>query len=444
VGAELGRRSLLRGGLLVATGAAVGAAGGVAGGAALASALGTSLPDGASAGSGGSAASAGGAAGGTAGGAGAGGVPGSASLVGSGGLGAAVAATPAAGRQPGVDTPPGAHAVYRAFALRAGTDATRLRGWLALLGDDIERLMSGRPVLGDVEPELGEAPASLTITLALGREAVRRAGVSAPAWLAPLPSYKIDALEERWGEADVLLQLTCDDPLTLAHADRVLQRESAPFATLAWVQEGFRYARGARADGTTMRNLFGQVDGTSNPAPGSEEFDAIVYRSGDGPFGAGSTSLVLRRIAMDLDTWDEVDRSAREDAVGRTLKDGGPITGGAEADEVDLAAEQGGWPVVADFAHVRRARPAAAGEKIYRRGFNYNNPGASGSERAGLLFVSFQADPMKQFHPIQARLAELDMLNEWTTPVGSCVFWVPPASSRSAADGGFPGDVLFA
>ncbi len=430
MGAELGRRSLLRGGLLLATGAAAGAAGGVAGGAALASSLGSSMPDGGASGSAGFVAP--------------GSAPGSAATVASGGLGAATAAAPAAGRQPGVATPPGAHAVYRAFSLREATTARKLRGWLALLGDDIERLMSGRPVLGDVEPELGDAPASLTITVALGRGAVRRAGAEAPVWLAPLPAYKIDKLEERWGEADVLLQLTCDDPLTLAHADRVLQRESAPFATVAWVQEGFRYARGARPDGTTMRNLFGQVDGTSNPVPGSEEFEGVVYRSGAGPFGDGSTCLVLRRISMDLDLWDEVDRSAREDAVGRTLKDGAPITGGVEKDEVDLAAQNGRWPVVADFAHVRRARPAAAGEKIYRRGFNYNNPGASGADRAGLLFVSFQADPVKQFHPIQARLAELDMMNEWTTPVGSCVFWVPPASSRSAAEGGFPGDVLFA
>jgi dye decolorizing peroxidase len=248
-------------------------------------------------------------------------------------------------------------------------------------------------------------------------------------------------LQRRWGQADLLLQITCDDPLTLAHADRVLQREGAPFATVAWVQEGFRYARGSRPDGTTMRNLFGQVDGTTNPRPGTPDFDSVVWRSGTDAFGAGSTTLVLRRIAMNLDAWDEVDRSAREDAVGRRLRDGAPITGGGEHSEPDFEAKQGLVTKVADFAHVRRARTGRPSQRIYRRAYNYADPGARGSDpdRAGLLFAAFQADPVQQFHPIQQRLAELDMMNEWTHPVGSAVFWIPP----SARTGGFIGEGLF-
>jgi len=426
--ADPGRRAVLRGGLLAATGVAAGAAGGTALGAALA------MPDGARPSS-----AAGSPAVGRPGGAAASGVPGGAGSVASGELGLARAVVPLAGRQPGVDTPAGAHAIYRAFRLRPGTDVGRLRNWLRLLADDIERLMQGRPVLADVEPELGDAPAGLTVTVGLGRGAVRRAGAVPPSWLGPLPAYRVDELQERWGEADLVLQATCDDPVTLAHADRVLQRESVAFAEVAWVQEGFRHARGARPDGSTMRNLFGQVDGTSNPVPGSADFDSVVYRDGGGPFGEGSTSLVLRRIAMDLDAWDRVDRSVREDAVGRTLSDGAPLTGGTERTEADLAATSGGWPVVAEFAHVRRARAREAGERIYRRGYNYADPGATGHGRAGLLFASFQADPVRQFHPLQKRLAELDMMNEWTTPVGSAVFWIPPAWSP----GGFPGEGLF-
>ena len=433
--AELGRRSLLRGGLVAAAGAAVGAAGGLAGGAALVS-------NGALPGAGGAAPAGGPSEGGTsaqtanlAGG--------GDSTVGSGGLGAAridAASAAALGRQPGVSTPPGAHAIFRAYRLKQGTDARRLRGWLRLLSDDAARLMEGRPVLADVEPELGDAPANMTVTLGLGRGAVERSGASAPAWLAPLPKYKIDRLQARWGEADLLVQMSSDDPLTLAHADRVIQRESEPFATVAWVQEGFRHARGARPDGTTMRNLFGQVDGTSNPVPGTEDFDSVVYREGVGVFGAGSTSLVLRRIVLDLDGWDEVDRSAREDAVGRDLPTGAPLTGGSEHSDIDFTAQKQGWDVVADFAHARRARTGDDAQRIYRRGFNYNNPAASGDERAGLLFATYQADPVKQYHPIQERLAQLDMMNEWTHPVGSAVFWIPPAAS----EGGFLGEGLFA
>lgn len=415
------RRALLRGGLLAATGAAVGAAGGVAGGAALVSGADSPTGTGTSLGTD---------------------APGSGSGARSGAADfGAQTVSASEQRQPGVATPPGAHAIYRAHTFDDDLDAERLEGWLRLLTDDIERLMAGRPVLADVEPELGDAPSSLTVTLGLGRAAARLTGTRPPEWLKPLPAYRIDKLEKRWGEADLLLQITCDDPLTLAHADRVLQRECAPFGRQAWVQEGFRYARGARPDGTTMRNLFGQVDGTTNPVPDTEEFDALVWGTGPGPFGDGSTSLVLRRISMDLDTWDQVDRGAREDAVGRKLDHGGPITGGKEHDEPDFEATHpnGLTTRVADFAHVRRARTGDDGQKIFRRAYNYADPAAAGADRAGLLFVAFQADPLKQFHPIQARLAELDMMNEWTTPVGSSVFWIPPAAS----DGGFLGEGLF-
>ncbi|MFP3813568.1 Dyp-type peroxidase, partial [Bacillus sp. SIMBA_005] len=57
---------------------------------------------------------------------------------------------------------------------------------------------------------------------------------------------------------------------------------------------------------------------------------------------------------------------------------------------------------------------------------------------SGLLFVSFQADVDAQFVPIQDRLDQLDLLNEWTTPVGSAVFAVPPGCS----DGGYIGETI--
>ncbi|WP_367273364.1 Dyp-type peroxidase [Galactobacter sp.] len=237
------RRSFLRGGLIAATGAAAGAAVGVAGGAALV------RDDGGRVGASGTSA-------------------GDAEASGSGAFGTETVSA-GSGRQPGVDTAPGAHAIFRAYNLKDGVSASKIKGWLMLLSDDIARLMSGRPVLADVEPELGADPSSLTVTLGFGPGMVSGLGASVPSWLAPLPKYRIDRLEKRWGQADLVLQITCDDPLTLAHADRVLQRECAPFGEVAWVQEGFRYARGSRPDGTTMRNLFGQVDGTTNPRPGT-------------------------------------------------------------------------------------------------------------------------------------------------------------------------------
>ena len=59
---------------------------------------------------------------------------------------------------------------------------------------------------------------------------------------------------------------------------------------------------------------------------------------------------------------------------------------------------------------------------------------------SGLIFAAFQADVDAQFVPMQQRLAELDLLNEWTIPIGSAVFAVPPG----CAEGGFVGETLLA
>jgi dye decolorizing peroxidase len=58
---------------------------------------------------------------------------------------------------------------------------------------------------------------------------------------------------------------------------------------------------------------------------------------------------------------------------------------------------------------------------------------------SGLLCVSFQADVDAQFVPIQRRLDELDLLNEWITPIGSAVFAIPPGCAK----GSYIGDTLF-
>lgn len=149
---------------------------------------------------------------------------------------------------------------------------------------------------------------------------------------------------------------------------------------------------------------------------------------------------MLRVIEMDLDTWDQVDRPDREKAVGRTLGTGAPLTGGDEHTPADFEARDSlGLPVIPDFAHMRRARATAPDEVIMRRGYNFETPHAApDSGKAGLLFEAFAADPDAQFVPIQRRLAELDMMNLWTTPVGSAVYAIPPGCQP----GGYIGDTL--
>jgi len=347
--------------------------------------------------------------------------------------------------QAGIDTDAPAHTTFIGLDLRPETDRDGLRRLMRLLTDDAARLTQGEPPLADSEPELSVAPARLTVTFGFGPGFVERSAKSGPKWLRPLPTFEIDRLQPEFCDGDLMIQIGSDDPLTVAHASRMLLKDARSFATVRWTQAGFRRAHGTVKPGTTMRNLFGQVDGTSNPVPGSADFDEVVWSTGG--WMSGGTSAVIRRIKMDLDKWDRLDRSGRDQAIGRFQSNGAPITStphGAEAefDEPDFEAKNSfGFPVIPEISHLARARPVKKHERIFRRAYNYQLPSA-GEELSdsGLIFVSYQADVDRQFTPIQKRLDELDLLNEWTTPIGSAVFAIPPGCS----EGGYIGETLLA
>lgn len=359
--------------------------------------------------------------------------------------------------QRGVLAEPPAHAVFIAADLDPSIDRDRLAKLLRILTDDANRLMAGYAPIGDQEPQLAEVPARLTIAFGFGQGLVDLVNPDArPEWLAPLPAFRIDALQPEWSGGDLLVHVASDDPLTLAHAQRLMLKDLRAYTTIRWQQSGFRNARGSLKPGTTQRNLFGQVDGTVNPKPGDADFDGLVWVGAEGTTGiagaapawlAGGTSFILRRIEMNLETWDEVDGPGRDASVGRRLDTGAPLTGSHEFDEPDFAALTPlGFTVINPASHIARARPQNPAERIHRLTYNYDHPvaGAGGIgasvSNSGLLFGSLQANPLAQFVPIQERLAEADLLNEWTTPIGSAVFAIPPAASA----GGFVGETLYA
>ncbi|CAN5289640.1 Dyp-type peroxidase [soil metagenome] len=344
--------------------------------------------------------------------------------------------------QAGIETAPQSHAAFLSLNLLASVDAAALRRMMQVLTGDAAKLTQGDPALADSEPELALVPARLTITFGFGQQLVSRAASPAPTWLRPLPPFTVDKLEDQWTGGDLLIVVSSDDPLTVAHSTRMLLKDARSFATVHWVQQGFRRAAGSERPGTTMRNLFGQVDGTANAAPGSAEFERFVWAPADNPtWMLGGTGLVVRRIRMQLDKWDKLDRSGRESAVGRTLRTGAPLTGTLETDEPDFTATTRiGFPVIPEYSHLRRARSENPSERIVRRGYNFDDaPTSTEVSNSGLLFASFQADVDTQFVPIQRRLDTLDILNEWITPIGSAVFAVPPGCTQ----GGYIGDTLF-
>ncbi|HUX72015.1 MAG TPA: Dyp-type peroxidase [Cellulomonadaceae bacterium] len=338
------------------------------------------------------------------------------------------AVVPAHGdRQAGVGTAPQSFASFVSLDLVDGVDRHALVRLMRIWTDDVDRLTSGRPGLADTEPELAVAPARLTVTVGYGPGLFTAAGLEdqRPSWLSPLPSFSIDRLEDAWSGGDLLLQVCADDEVTIAHSVRLLVKDARTFTTVRWVQRGFRRSPGSTTPGTTMRNLMGQVDGTRNPAPETE--GGLIWHTSGPSWLVGGTSMVIRRIAMDLDTWDAVDRTGREFALGRRLADGSPLTGSSEHDVPDLdAVDALGFPVIDTAAHIRRARSANPSERFLRRPYSYDDPPAAGAiSRSGLVFVTFQRDPVTQFVPIQRQIDEADMLNRWTTPIGSAVFAIP-------------------
>ncbi len=341
--------------------------------------------------------------------------------------------------QAGIATPPPAHVAFTGFDLAPGVERADIIGLLRIWTDDAHRLTQGDPALADTEPELAASPARLTITVGFGPGLFTAAGIPdrSPSWLRPLPAFPIDRLDPAYTGADLVLQICAEEATTVAHATRVLAKHVRSLVRVRWVQRGFRDA----PPGRTPRNLMGQLDGTVGIA--AADFDRLIWDDGaKTPWLAGGTGLVLRRIAMDLDTWDELDTDGRELTVGRRISDGSPLTGTGEHDEPDLAAvDRNGIPVIPPGSHIARARHTHDGERFLRRGFNYDEPPAPGQvSNSGLLFVAYQRDVDTQFLPVQRRLAEFDALNEWTTPIGSAVFVIPPGVP---GPGHYVGEPLF-
>lgn len=332
-------------------------------------------------------------------------------------------------RQAGIATPTQANLNLVGFNLKDGVTADGIRNLMQLWTEDARELAAGRNPLSSLEPEMVERPANLTITCGFGERVFDIAASGAkPQWLHDIPDMPREQLSDDWAQTDLVLQICSDDTVVCAWATRHMTRAGMDYVRTAWVQQGFMNAYGSIPEGHTPRNLFGQVDGTVNPRSDDEFADQVFTDD-------GSSSLVVRRIAMDLDDWERLDRTSREEAVGRRLSDGAPLTGDNEFDAPDLdARDEYGLPVIDMNSHMARAMPPAdhPEQKFLRRPYNYNLPPEPGSEQlsnAGLVFLAYQKDPDVQFTPVLRRLLEADRLNEWTTHIGSAVYWIPPGTA---------------
>ncbi|WP_347305267.1 Dyp-type peroxidase [Corynebacterium sp. SA-MJD20WY100] len=341
--------------------------------------------------------------------------------------------------QAGVQTPSQAHVNLVGFNLKDGAGQRGARNLMRLWTEDARALCTAETPRGSLEPEMTQTPANLTVTCGWGESFFAKIGAQKPEWLGDVRSYKRDKLRPEWGQTDVVLQICCDDQLTASHVLRHMVRSGASYADVAWVQQGFLNANGSLEDGETPRNVFGQKDGTVNPKTDADFVEQVWIE--DGPF-KGGTAMVVRRIDMNMETWEEVDRNAREISIGRTLDNGAPLSGTEENDPVDLEArDKYGLKAIDPTSHVARAHPPAdhPEQVILRRPYNFDlapSPERPGElSNSGQIFICFQKNPREQFEPIQARLDEVDQLNTWITHVGSAMYYVVPGTQGGTSWG---------
>ena len=127
---------------------------------------------------------------------------------------------------------------------------------------------------------------------------------------------------------------------------------------------------------------------------------------------------------MFVEAWDRSSLQDQEAAVGRDKVEGAPLGTSSEHAPLDLQAQtDSGAPAIPENSHVRLAHGDGS-EQILRRGYSYvaGLDPLTGQWDAGLIFIAFQADPRKQFVPIEQRLAASDALNRYVRTIGSAVF----------------------
>ncbi|MER5930264.1 iron uptake transporter deferrochelatase/peroxidase subunit [Streptomyces sp. NPDC002054] len=340
-------------------------------------------------------------------------------------------------RQAGITTPLQAKGHLLALDLAPGAGRTEAVALLRRWSDSARRLMAGEPAASaDTGIALDAGPCSLTVTFGFGHSFFDRTGLAhrRPTALDPLPDFSADRLDPKRSNGDLWIQIGSNDGLVAFHALRTLQKEAGDAARIRWQMNGFNRSPGATGTPMTARNLMGQVDGTGNPKPAEPDFDRRIFvpDAGPGPaehaWMAGGSYAVVRRIRMLLDDWEKQPLEQQEQIIGRKKANGAPLTGGTETTELDLNRfGADGKPVIPSNAHARISAPEQnGGAAMLRRPFSYHDGiGPDGTPDAGLLFVCWQADPLRGFVPVQRKLDRGDALSAFIRHEASGLYAVP-------------------
>ncbi|MFI6933561.1 iron uptake transporter deferrochelatase/peroxidase subunit [Streptomyces sp. NPDC050287] len=348
--------------------------------------------------------------------------------------------------QPGITEGLQARGHLVAFDLAAGAGRKEAAALLRRWSQTARRLMAGEAAPHDDTDVARDAgPSSLTVTFGFGHSFFGRTGLEKqrPVALDPLPDFSSDHLDKKRSDGDLWVQIGANDALVAFHALRALQKDAGGAARLRWQMNGFNRSPGATSHPMTARNLMGQLDGTRNPKPRESDFEQRVFVPGSGTPGwmANGSYAVVRRIRMLLDDWEKLSVTAQENVIGRRKSDGAALSGGTETTEMDLEkTDAKGNLVVPVNAHARITRPDQnGGAAMLRRPFSYHDGfDEDGVPDAGLLFVCWQADPLRGFVPVQRKLDRGDALSQYIRHEASGLFAVP----GGAAEGEYVGQRL--
>ncbi|MER7679583.1 iron uptake transporter deferrochelatase/peroxidase subunit [Streptomyces sp. NPDC096934] len=348
--------------------------------------------------------------------------------------------------QSGITTPLQARGHLVAFDLAPGAGRKEAAALLRRWSTTARRLMAGEAAAHDDTDVARDAgPSSLTVTFGFGHSFFARTGLEKqrPVALDPLPDFSSDRLDKARSDGDLWVQIGADDALVAFHALRAVQKDAGGAARVRWQMNGFNRSPGATSRPLTARNLMGQIDGTRNPKPSEPDFDRRVFvpAAGDPAWMADGSYAVVRRIRMLLDDWEKLSVAAQEDVIGRKKATGAPLSGGSETTAMDLdKTDAAGDLVVPLNAHARITRPDQnGGAALLRRPFSFHDGfGPDGAPDAGLLFVCWQADPLRGFVPVQRKLDRGDALSSFIRHEASGLFAVP----GGAAPGEYVGQRL--
>ncbi|MEV6590864.1 iron uptake transporter deferrochelatase/peroxidase subunit [Streptomyces acidicola] len=350
--------------------------------------------------------------------------------------------------QPGITTALQARGHLVTFDLAAGAGRKEAAALLRRWSETARRLMAGEAsAQDDTDVARDAGPSSLTVTFGFGYSFFARTGLEKqrPDALDPLPDFSSDQLDKARSNGDLWVQIGANDALVAFHALRTIQKDAGSAARVRWQMNGFNRSPGATAQPMTARNLMGQIDGTRNPKPTDTDFDQRIFvpasGSGDPAWMANGSYAVVRRIRMLLDDWEALSVKDQEDVIGRKKSTGAPLSGGSETTEPDLEkTDSGGRLIIPINAHARITRPDQnGGAAMLRRPFSFHDGiDTDGVPDAGLLFVCWQADPLRGFVPVQRKLDRGDDLSKYIRHEASGLFAVP----GGAAEGEYVGQRL--